>query len=457
MDFIREHLPWIILGAMLAIYLVVKAVAAIVEKVQDGAPYRKLRRAVRSGDKVKLEEALSGCSYSYSSKELSLLNAITDPESLFIIFMHSSIWDSVLAKINDKAELRSLLSAIKCVGERSFAIIEKLGEADEASQQFFRNHAAYVDMALKLTDEEEKQAALKKIAGNGKRASNDRFVAIENITDEALAQELYIELAEQGRSIEAIKKIHSQQALFELSEKMNRSEVSALVAELLTDQTLLEKFASSKDIAEQIRISAVEKLDNRALAQEVYREIASDKSTPNDVRIMAAKKLSDTALAQEVYYELTDPRNYWYEAIELLTDPELLKKLAADTNMNSRVRDTACEKAYGQHNLDGECVCLVCGNTHHDFQKDPNFDRGKYAREGWDICWHDGTCTHCRSVKVTYSRTITCPQCDGAGGYDEDCYSSQSGQGGGWTEWRQCYQCSGSGQVEERETVLLKQ
>jgi DnaJ-class molecular chaperone len=51
----------------------------------------------------------------------------------------------------------------------------------------------------------------------------------------------------------------------------------------------------------------------------------------------------------------------------------------------------------------------------------------------------------------SFTETITCPHCNGAGEVEVECYSRASNStpyGDIYTKWEECDECNGSGQVD---------
>jgi len=140
--------------------------------------------------------------------------------------------------------------------------------------------------------------------------------------------------------------------------------------ERVTNQALLADIAQNAEHSD-VRLIAADKLDDKALAQEVYASVAKNEvgaylrkeaierlTDPNalaDVarnathggsRLMAADKLDDKALAQEVYAHVaknSEDQDMRMAAVKRLTDPETLTDIAQNA-LYSDVRLEAADR-----------------------------------------------------------------------------------------------------------------
>ena len=167
----------------------------------------------------------------------------------------------------------------------------------------------------------------------------------------------------------------------------------------------------------------------------------------------------DTKALQKVftYESYSTYKDVIISIIEELSDTEILIWLAKHSG-EKEITKIACIKA-GGHDFDDDCKCSICGEIHHDFQTDPNYNPEEYEfKKGWDKNTYLGTCTCCRAIQVeyTYTKYKNCPGCGGSGEYDR----SGAGAGDYWGgDFVICSSCNGKGLVSEpsTETAIHKQ
>ncbi len=195
------------------------------------------------------------------------------------------------------------------------------------------------------------QSLLTKIATNDKDWSV-RLKAAERLTDVALAQRVFAEIAkndrwEAGRA--AVQQLTDQVLIGEVAKNAKDSNMRLIAVLKLTDQPALVSVA--KDIYEEASVAAVERLSNQASLAEVAED-----AKHNKVRMIAAERLTDQALAQRVFFELARQfpviNGVDLAALQKLTDQMLLANVAM-TATPEKIRRLAVERLTDQAILAG--------------------------------------------------------------------------------------------------------
>ena len=339
---------------------------------------------------------------------------------------YDCVRETALSKITDQAVLAEFAlddpiynmryTAMKKIVDQN--ILAKIAQTD-------KNQEIRVFAVKRLSD----QAVIADVA-QGAKYSDARITAAEKLDDKALAQRVYADVAQSGDNgftrVDAADrlndKILAQRTYTDVAR--NGDKVSA-------------PMLTRNKVSCFVRMLAIEKITDLNLAQRMYIDIAKTARYTGSDRMEAAKHVIDQKLLQEVYMELfiNEYGSIQNKAFSALTDKERLIQLTK-APYSDYVRETACIKAFGQHDFGAKCSCRVCGTTQHDFRHNPGHNPDLYPRKAQDGKYLE-TCSHCRAIRVEHIHS-----CLGCGGFGQivqsDVYT--------------CVDCGGAG--ETREVVM---
>lgn len=187
-----------------------------------------------------------------------------------------------------------------------------------------------------------------------------RLAAANKLTDKAIAQTIYADVAENGhwqQRDEAVQLLTDQGLLAEVAKRSSTTKVRLQVADKLTDKALAQRIFADIAKKDDSYSGAAEKITDQILLADVANRADSIK-----VRIQVAEKLTDKALAQRIFADIAiaEPwghetpsfdgafynREYGEIAFFKLTDMNLLGEVAT-TAQDELVRNAAARKVCG--------------------------------------------------------------------------------------------------------------
>ena len=185
-------------------------------------------------------------------------------------------------------------------------------------------HWQQIDEAVTLLTD---QGLLAEVAKSG-TTGRVRLQVAEKLTDKALAQRVFADIAKNGEPIYGVvERIIDQAMLADVAQKGYVGIVRLAAAEKLTDQKLLEKIALTGSDAE-VRIAAAARLTDNALAQRIFADIA-----------IAEPWGRETGPSDGSYYKAEAGEKAFWK----ITDMHLLGEVAA-TAKDELVRMAAAKK-----------------------------------------------------------------------------------------------------------------
>ena len=222
-----------------------------------------------------------------------------------------------------------------------------------------------LDRALKAVKRINSQAKLIVIAKNTELDIDIRETAASKIIDDALAQEIYADIAKKLRYFNIssvdfeyagrlLERVNDQQLLTDIAKTSTNDHVRIVAADKLADKSFaqcvyaeivksdntysgnealkrLNDQALIFDVAmnsRYFRFELAEKLEDKTLTQEVYADIAKTRYN-NFEKHKAADRLTDRILAQKIYAEIIISDSYYTSSLlEKITDPNLIADIA---------------------------------------------------------------------------------------------------------------------------------
>jgi len=286
-----------------------------------------------------------------------------------------------------------------------------------------------------------RQSTLARVARDESLGGSVRLAAAERLTNPAEAQSVYRAIAAGGGGgdLTAVAHLDDQAALLAVAQSKTstygaRMAAAAKLADPEAAQAVYGSLADDPKLSVANRLAAAGKLADSDAAQALYTDLAHSPSYSVANRLAAAERLSDPDAAQAAYCDVATahPDVPTLTVLRPLLSKANRAKLAAAPGMPVR-----CVCVLVGHQPDAECDCARCGETAHDWAKNPGFGKG-----GDDLY---GTCRRCGVVRHRGSRTVPCSSCDGTGQYMN--ISMESGAGGVW--YSACSSCGSTGSCEE--------